>query len=555
MNFYINKLSIIDTDEKEAVCQTFSHGINVFTSVDSKTGNFKGKSSILKSIFHSLGAEARFSKKWEPMNKFIYILNFNIDSSEYTIIRHDKLFKIFDSSKKQLFKTIKREELASYFKSEFGIATYLWDRTEKYILTPPVYNFLLNYMDQEKISSNKFNSFDKLDQFEKFQNNVIEFQLGYLTDDIIKLNIEKAKKNTFLKQKKEEASNYENMLGILERDFPLFSDDEIEKELVLKNKEYNDTVVELIKSENKISELSTQLYDYEKMISSLNDFQKRNIKENKEAFDKNSCPRCKTKLPELHYFIIRGIENIENCEFLKLTLDSNVLELRSQIDEITLRVKTYNEKIKVLESETINDNSDMRDIVKDMAQKEFIKKIKGSLDGLNVEVETIKKEISKLKKEIKDESIDRELIDEFYLQTAKGIADKYDLNGFDFSKIKKPTDKIVTDGSNNNLYAVLWLVSLLSTKYKFKPDAIKLPIVFDTPNHADLSNDNKTRLFKMFFEPFGSSTQIITSSIGFNENEYSEFKINVIKLNGEDYHLLTKEKYQDVIDEYNEYSK
>ena len=73
----VNNLSIICEQTKKAKYCTFEKGINVVTSDSIKSeGNFVGKSSLLRSIFHTLGADARFSDMWEKKGNIFISLNF-----------------------------------------------------------------------------------------------------------------------------------------------------------------------------------------------------------------------------------------------------------------------------------------------------------------------------------------------------------------------------------------------------------------------------------------------------------------------------------------------
>ncbi|MDE6757764.1 MAG: hypothetical protein K2J89_00635, partial [Clostridia bacterium] len=84
----VNSLSIISTQTKKAKFCTFEKGINVVTSDRIKReGNFVGKSSLLRSIFHTLGADAKFSDMWEKEGAYTYILEFCIDAEPYTMLR------------------------------------------------------------------------------------------------------------------------------------------------------------------------------------------------------------------------------------------------------------------------------------------------------------------------------------------------------------------------------------------------------------------------------------------------------------------------------------
>lgn len=64
MELIFDEIIIIDELNKKAKKQVFLPGINIVVSNGKDDeGNYIGKSTLLKSIFHALGADAFFSKR------------------------------------------------------------------------------------------------------------------------------------------------------------------------------------------------------------------------------------------------------------------------------------------------------------------------------------------------------------------------------------------------------------------------------------------------------------------------------------------------------------
>ena len=144
-NLMVNHLYIFSPSEKRAKHIAFSSGINIITS-SKVDGNKKGKSVILKSIYHTLGADSFFDDKWNSNSK-VYVLQFSIGEIKYFICRHARLFKIFDFEGNLLFKTVARKELAKYLGGLFDFSVKLPNRTDDRLeITSPVYNYILNYV-------------------------------------------------------------------------------------------------------------------------------------------------------------------------------------------------------------------------------------------------------------------------------------------------------------------------------------------------------------------------------------------------------------------------
>lgn len=149
MNVKFNKIYIFDVKTEEAYTVSFKKGINLITSSDID-GTDRGKSVLLRSLYHSLGADSYFDKKWNENDK-IYILNFEVQDIQYSIYRSKKLFKIFDSNEELIFTTIHRGELAKFLGELFKFVIYLPNKkTQQLTIAPPAYSFLLNYLDQDQ---------------------------------------------------------------------------------------------------------------------------------------------------------------------------------------------------------------------------------------------------------------------------------------------------------------------------------------------------------------------------------------------------------------------
>ena len=62
---YFKEIMIADMQNETARIQPFEKGLNVVTSVD----NHMGKSSLLKSMYYTLGAEVDFDSVWDKQFK------------------------------------------------------------------------------------------------------------------------------------------------------------------------------------------------------------------------------------------------------------------------------------------------------------------------------------------------------------------------------------------------------------------------------------------------------------------------------------------------------
>lgn len=170
MKMLFKELYLFSPTDESARKVEFQPGINIITS-SQEDGTNRGKSVIMRSLYHALGAEAHFENKWEGKNK-VYILHFSIEESDYYIYRAANLYKVFDSDKNLLFITTKSRELSEQLKTITGFAVMLPNRqSDRLEITPPVYNYLPYFLDQDHYDGSTFSSFSNLGQYQNYKQN------------------------------------------------------------------------------------------------------------------------------------------------------------------------------------------------------------------------------------------------------------------------------------------------------------------------------------------------------------------------------------------------
>ena len=164
---------------------------------------------------------------------------------------------------------------------------------------------------------------------------------------------------------------------------------------------------------------------------------------------------------------------------------------------------------------------------------------------------SLTEELSNIQKKIKEYNNLKNQVDNEYFNLMSESIEKLDLQEIKPKSIKKIDNVFKVSGSTTPAATYAWYLSLLKIKSKFNPNAIKFPLVFDSPNNAELDDQNITRIFKYIFNNVDKTSQIIVSTIEFKKEMYSEFDIkNVVTLENEQYHLLNEEDYNKFIELY-----
>jgi hypothetical protein len=170
----IKQLTILSIPEKSAKTVTFHPQRNLITGE-----NDVGKSSIIKSIYHSLGADVHFDNAWKKADS-ISLLTFSYNNKDYKILRtrdHFGLFDLHGNLLKSFDSIIKG--LSPYFAKLFSNKLQLkQSQASQRISASPAVQFLPFYIDQDKSWSKPWDSFEGLGVFRSFKRDLINFVTG-----------------------------------------------------------------------------------------------------------------------------------------------------------------------------------------------------------------------------------------------------------------------------------------------------------------------------------------------------------------------------------------
>lgn len=547
----VNELYIYSLKEKKAYHTSFSDGINFVTSCK-ENGNKRGKSVIMKNIYSTLGADCVFDPKWDFDNKTT-VLDINVDDKKYYFVRSGSYFRIVNSNFESIFETTRRNELSEKLKELFEFYIELPNRENKLELTPPAYMYLLNYVDQTGLSCTKFDSFKGLTQYSNFKKYALLSHFGVFNEEYYDLDRKLSDTNSELEANKREMVSLEKLIQKLENELDgnSYSLDisSLNKEIDLNKSEYNEIVKNLSLTKNKIIQLQNTKTEIENLLEEL----KADIADNNKNFkkyDNETCPYCQSHINPFE-FSYKYYDKNDDYLFINQSLMAQLNDLKHNIklqeDHYKMfisEMNAYDKKIK-----TINSNID--DIIKHKGFVEMQNKFSNDLYSLKQKEITLTENLKELKKKIKEFNSLKEKIDEEYFQLMSESCEKLALKEITTNNIKKIDSSFDITGSMRPLSTIAWYLTLLKIKNKFNPNSIKFPIVLDSPNNAELDDDNIAKTFKYILDNIDSETQVIISTIEFKKEQYSDYNIkNVIELKNEAYKLLTEKYYNDTISFY-----
>lgn len=544
-------LYIFSSLEEKAKVVSFCDGKNIITSspID---GTDRGKSIIMKSLYHTLGADCFFDDMWKDDDK-IYIVKFAVDDNEYYIYRYNKLFKVFDSQLNILFKAIERRELAKELSNIFHFAVQLPSRDgEKLEVTPPVYNYILYFIDQDHLDGPNFASFKNLRQYQNYKENVLYYHFGIFDEEYYNIvhEIERLKELTSYLEKQQALSEemFEKVIKNIKGVSYTKNLDLLRKDVERNKEQYSKISKKLNQIRHKLIELRNEKEDLLSELESLRIVDNINEK-HITSLNNNTCPLCKSHIEEtldlrlIKYNVADDVILLSNEIQISIEMTERKIENQEKIySEWLYKLKQYNDSLNE-KSEEIND------ILKHKGYIEIRDNIIDELSDLKAKLKINKELERKLKKREKEYSDIKSKINKRYYELMLHDKDKFGLEEIDSKNFEKITKTFTAGGSNKPINTVIWYMNLIKIKNEFNPLAINFPIVFDSPNNAETDIDKKVQLYKYLVDNVDEKNQLIVSGIGYDKESFKDVIFDkVIMLENEKYELLCKQDYQENID-------
>lgn len=541
----IKSLLIADYENEKANKFVFSDSVNLIVS----STNGEGKSSLVKSIYYSLGANLKsFPKGWNADN-FIFQLEVFIDGNEFLIKRHNKVISVLDNNEVKLFENF--AEYYLWFQEKLKMRLELVNKSsDKASLASVEALFSPMYIDQDKAWDGKLfkDSFESLGRYKSndFPKNVFDYYLGISDSQIVD---KESKKNEYLRQL-ELVNGRINQVQSVYKTYRTKNKitETVPKDFKDLQKELDFYITETdkfsIKITDKTGELSKEKINLDILNQDLEELKKLSSKI-KERFSeiRHECVYC-------HSILTR------QQSLTRLELEDNELAIKSRIDSISQQImkskrivqekeeaikqlqeqfNQYHERLTELKQlsdidEYVNQNvlSELKKLeIQETSEKSNLDKLIGDITK---EIRMLKKELNQRAKTIEGdyEALKNELS---ILIGSTGITDKKFRN---FDKLK---------GSGTNLNKDLLVIFLVYMNLIDSKSITSLPFAID----SFVKNETDEKVLKKMFDAINSKFLSLKSQTFFSiirDNlKYVDSKVNQVNIESP---LLKCEYYSDL---------
>lgn len=498
---FFKSILIADIKTHKARFQEFSKGYNVITSTD----NHVGKSSLLKSLYYTLGAEVEYDAIWDKNTK-LYAVEICINGQDFRVVRFQKSFAAFRENELVLLTRSVSRELASKFGEILGFSVFLPNKnTQKIEMAPPAFTFMPYYIDQDSGWNGLYNSFSQIDQYKKgdrikslyyhlniYTRHTVELmaQRETLKDEIIKIEEDKKRFKTILEGLSQEIQNL----------LPAETIEELEKNLQIPKEEIAIIVKHIGEVRNKIQVLETTYQQHNHQLSVIEEYHQ--IKTNIDSPKQNKihvCPECGYTFDEEIYNIVRSNYNVRNEDYM---IQQIQLILRAINEELDGAKKQYVQlMIRLKEKEQAFDES--QDAYEVYTRQ---RGLKDSVDHFNYQLgekESRKEEVSGIIKQINKELSklpNKKEVEEKYIEYVRFNIIHLDAWNPSYEGNIKLLKPIKAQGTLENKIILAQVVGLFQTMEFFKNSVIRLPFVIDSPRAKEASISSSKDILKLIFE-------------------------------------------------------
>src|SRR5690625_1038367 len=551
----INEILLLSKIEKKAKRIVFHPRITVI-----RGANHVGKSSLLKSIYATFGADPELSHpKWKSA-EVTSVIKFSVEENDYTILRRNRLYVIIDHSKEDLqtFGSV-TNELGPYLASIFGIKMQTYDRTNKLITPPPAYFFLPFYVDQDSGWKKNWSSFAYLTQLKRnWKRDIAYFHTGIKPNEFYEI---KSKIEMYNKENNELKSERIMTKSVLEKVTENIGDSVFEIDLSRFKKEieelihyYNHLKVEGEKFKEKIVTLKNYRINIEQQILIL----ERSIKELVADYefaikseDTIECPTCGTDFDNSFAERFSIAKDEERCKDLIIEKKLELNEIEKNISNEYDSFYRNNKLIKQIKDTLQKKQEKIK--LKDVIQYEGKKEIN---DIVNIEIKELNQRIFENKDIIDDlyeelklyENRKREnKIKNTYKKYMGLYLDKLDVNTIPQRSYASVYANIKESGSGLPRALLAYYYSFLKTIETYST-SVFFPIIIDSPNQQDQDQENLLKMINLILEEQPENSQLILGTVTLPKDV--EIEGEIIELTDK-YSLLQESEYDSVLQEVN----
>lgn len=545
-NLIFRELLVISETEKAARAIKFHPLMTVIQGE-----NDTGKSSIVKSIYHALGAEPHnILDRWKNA-RTVSALNFVLDGTDYWLLRDDDSFTLFDHRKTvvRTFKSVTKE-LGPYFAKMFNFKILLSRSGEAPASqATPAFLFLPFYFDQDSSWTDNWAGFRQLQQFTNWRTDVALFHTGVRPAEYYAAKIERAEASQHLETAESERATVRTIRRRLEKDLPVA---QFDVDLNAFRREVDELIsesAELRAVEQKMRNRLVKLHTERETLLQEQAIAEVAMKELSSDFrfaadlpDSVECPTCGTTHTNNFLERFKIARDEEQCHELLASVRAHLEAVDSEIQATTQRMGEALARAERV-SEILNrkrGDLTLHDIVRAEGKRELRTIVDADLTAIETRSASLRATAEDAVQRMStfDSKKRRHEIVAFYLDRMREYLPALNVSGLSEKSFKKLDSRIKESGSDFPRALLAYYFSILHTIFKYSTSTF-CPVVIDSPRQQDQDDSNWQAILEFIRDNRPPNTQTILALVDSGQVDLPGSRI----VFSEKHHVLQKSEY------------
>lgn len=498
--------------------------------------NDVGKSSIIKSIYWALGAEAaKVHPNWAHAN-IKSLLTFTVDDVRYRVLRERNTFSFFSDDGELVIRADSVvKDLAPFMAELLNFKLVLSNRKGEPEVPPPAYAFLPFYIDQDDGWTKPLESFAHLEQYSAYKKPVTEFHTGILPNEFYVLEAEK--RQIQLKQRETQADRNVVHKAIDKVGWSASFDGlelsteghevAIERLLVRLKQLREDRrsratklaeiLDERVITDNQIATVRAALQEIEKDILFARDLPEAVL-----------CPTCGTSHSNDFANRYSIIEDREACLDFISESSAKIKKLASSASLISGEVRDSNAAIAEIQATLDTERHDvtLSDVIESKGRRIAADLFREQSDTLTAEISKMVQDIKEIEEKLnalKDKKR-RDKVVAFYAQLMLSYLDQLDVSNYNAQDFTRLPPRITETGSDLPRSILACFLAILNTIRQFSTSFFG-PIVIDSPNQQDQDAKNVGAMIDLIVKAAPDDAQVILGTVSLHDQTFEDASI------------------------------
>jgi hypothetical protein len=551
--FRLQRMLLLSRSQRTAREVRFASGVTLI-----KGSNSTGKSSVLKQIYTTFGAEPSVvAPRWREAH-VTSAVDFSVAERDYTILREGNQYALFDRDdlSVETFDGVSGE-LANRLSALLEFSLLLKNRADQLVTPPPAYYLLPSYIDQDKGWSNPLESFAGLGQFSGWKKDLIEYHIGLRPNEYYRLRARLRQVQSQLEVPNARLALLGELSirleGLLEQPLALVEFDEFKIELGelvdrLSRLQVEEHAIRerILESSNRRLLLQQQL----KIVRSAERELDRDIQyvSTPAVGDEVECPICGQAYENDFAVRFAFASDLERCSELTQDIrgqlhrvEGELAQARDGLEGLRTESETVRERLSVRK-----DQLTLKDLIRTEGRKEVRQVIQEERQKAWDDIGKLSEESEVLQKKMKvfdNPGRRREIVSEF------GTAVRGSFRALNIQELGVADRSLLSGGfgttGSERPRGVLGFTFGMLQMMREHGTAANAPVVIDSPNQQDQDSGNLKSLLVFIRDHCPKETQLVLAMVS---DQDVNFLASTLELN-QPYGVLLSSAYKTVRDE------